>query len=1259
MMTRRARIFGLSGLALLIWFGIRPSRVSAQQADIIRGHVSALDNTPIEGARITATSTSGNVSRYARTESDGTFTLTFANGDGDYVITITALGFTPKRMQVKRLLDEDFLLADVQLTRLASQLDTVQVKAARQRVLRGEADASVDPTEHEPVADALPAGDLSDVAMMAATLPGVTFLPGVDGGADGFSVFGLGGEQNSVTLNGLAVGATALPRDAALRATLLTSPYDVARGGFGGAQFALSTKAGSNYSVRGVSVTLDAPQLQWSDGRARELGYRYQGASIGGLVLGPIIRDKLFYNVAYQVGRRISDYHTLWSLSPAALTAAGISPDSVARFGQIAQALTPPTFALNGSRHRILDQGAMIGSFDLSPPTSRTSQALSVILNAAWARQDPVSDAVIATPTTAGRQVNWSAGVQLRHSGYVGVMLSETTIGVSVASSHSTPYLAAPAGRVRVNSLFPDGTVAIQTLGFNGYGNSRTGQTSTAVGLLNQLSWFDASNRHRLKLATQLQREVAVDDQTRDQLGTWYYNSLSDLEANQPASFARQLAPQTVTAGQLIGAMSLGDAFRPSQNVQLQYGMRVDGNHFTSVPVETAELRPQFGMSNTNVPSHVYWSPRIGFSWTYGHTRRLQASDAAPPLPRASLRGGVGVFQSLPATQLIRTALSHTGSLTAVQQLTCVGPATPLPEWDIYADAPNRIPSSCLDSGGANPFAVTVPEVAVFAPGWRAPRSLRGSLQWAGRTLGDRVATTIEATISVNGHQPSLVDLNFNPTSRFTLANENGRPVFVDESSIIPETGTSSASGARNSLRWSRVIAQVSGARSESRQLSIYVAPANRAPRLAWSLAYVYSRVREQRTGFESSTDGNPFDREWAPADFDARHAFTYTLAHDFPGALRVALFGQVRSGMPFTPMVDRDINGDGWANDRAFFFDPSTDDSTRVSQNVLSGMRSLLQTGASAARTCVRTQLGRLAARNSCRGPWTTNAILSISTQPARTPLPWLPERASLSFQLTNPLGAADLLLHGANHLHGWGQSNAPDRVLLAARGFDPSSRRYDYEVNERFGATDPARTTSRTPVTVTAVVRIDIGPTRERQWLTQVLNRGRRTEGAPATEAALRLTLTGGIVNNPMVYLLREQRRLGLSVSQADSLAALNRTYSADLDSIWSPVAKTLAALPREYSTSTEYAHYLRARRASFDRLSRVVPLIDGLLQPAQKRQLPPQIANLLNQSYLSTLRSGTLTYGVSGIPIPTGGSTSAEPMTGPGVFSRTARP
>jgi hypothetical protein len=398
----------------------------------------------------------------------------------------------------------------------------------------------------------------------------------------------------------------------------------------------------------------------------------------------------------------------------------------------------------------------------------------------------------------------------------------------------------------------------------------------------------------------------------------------------------------------------------------------------------------------------------------------------------------------------------------------------------------------------------------------------------------------------------------------------------------------------------------------------------------------VYGNVRDQMRGFGSTT-GDPRDVGWARSAFDSRHHFVYTLGYNFFNTVNVQWYGQFRSGTPFTPLVAQDVNGDGYVNDRAFIFDPSTAKDPALG----SAIEELLDHGSAAARDCLRRQLGTLAGRNSCEGPWTSTANLSLVFNPMRVRMP---QRATLSFNISNPLGAADLLLHGSNRPHGWGQQAFPDQSLLYVRGFTPDGAgggSYVYQVNQRFGATMPAFSASRLPVTLTAMLRFDVGPTRERQFLTTQLDRGRRTQGQRLPEQILRMMYGTGGVPNPMAQILRQQDSLHLTAAQADSIATLNRWYSVRVDSIWAPVAHYLADLPDRYDQGAAYDHYLDARRASVDLLAELGPHVKQLLTPEQQRKLPVYVASYLEPRYLASIRSGTASFtGTPMLPAAMGG-------------------
>jgi hypothetical protein len=176
---------------------------------------------------------------------------------------------------------------------------------------------------------------MGDLAAMAASLPGVQSVPGQDGGADGYSVLGLGADQNNATLNGMQFGGSSLPRDAMVSSSVTTSPYDVSRGGFSGAQMSLRSRSGSNFKTRGMSLNVDAPQMQWTDRAAQSLGQEYSNFSLGGTVAGPLQFDRAFYNVAYQLGRRSNDLQTLLNTDSRGFGALGVASDSVSRLVSI------------------------------------------------------------------------------------------------------------------------------------------------------------------------------------------------------------------------------------------------------------------------------------------------------------------------------------------------------------------------------------------------------------------------------------------------------------------------------------------------------------------------------------------------------------------------------------------------------------------------------------------------------------------------------------------------------------------------------------------------------------------------------------------------------------------------------------------------------------------------------------------------------------------------------------------------------------
>lgn len=1213
------RIFRLILIAIAVAILGSGSNAGAQTVDVIRGRVTDPDSQPMLGVRVVVTSLSGAVNREARTDRNGRFTVTFPNGEGDYFITYTAVGFAPRRFEIKRAADEDILIADARLSKV-TQLDAARVVAPRDRVNRVEANADISGTEKTANITSLTAAEMGNLAAMAASLPGVTLIPGADGDPSGFSLLGLSSDQNLTTLNGQATSSTDLPRDASISVGLSTGTYDVSRGGFSGGQLNVRTRGGSNFKVRTMSLNVDEPHLQWTDAAGRALGQQYTNLSLGGLVSGPISLDKAFYAVSYQLGRKQNPLATLLNTDPLGLKTNGIAADSVERLIGILGNKGIPTSIGEPPSHKITDSGSLLGTFDLTPPTSFSGTAINLTMNGSWNKLSPVSNLQSEMPAHNGERTTWAGGIQTRHSAYIAsILLSESSLGYNATRNYGTPYLEAPSGSVRVTSVFDDGTSGVKNISFGGSPNLLSSSKTSTTQFSNQLSWFSENNKHRVKLSTELRRDTYDQDQTTNQFGNFSYNSLSDFENGLPATFSRTLSPRTRNGNQVIGALALGDSYRRNSGLQIQYGVRVDGNSLAAHPTLNPGIESLFGVRNDNVPNKLYFSPRIGFAWTYGTAAQIGGFDGAFRGPRAVLRGGVGIFQNMPQTALMANAVDNTGLPSAVQQVTCVGAAAPSPDWSGYLSHSTAIPTSCANGAGSTGFGSSAPNVNMFSSDYAAQRSLRANLNWTGSILRNFFNATFDVTVSSNMNQPGNVDINFLPATQFTLADEGGRPVYTTVSRINTATGSIAPGGSRVSTLYNRVTEARSNLRSMSKQFTMRLSPVAFSSTYSWNLSYVLSDVREETRGF-TSTVGNPLNVEWGQSAQVSRHQVVYSLGYNFFDAVRVTWNGNIRTGTPYTPTISGDVNGDGYSNDRAFVPNPAT----TADVTLATAMRQLLGSAPSEVRTCLEEQLGTLASRNSCRAPIRHTASMSIAFNPLKL---GLPQRATISFGVANPLGAADLLLHGENNLRGWGSTPQPDQALLYVRGFDPATNRFKYEVNQRFGSTAPQISTVRTPVVVTAQMRFDLGPTREMQSLVQQLNAGRRSGGAKLSETTLRTVYgsTGGLVN-PMSTILRQADSLKLTGDQADSIATLNRWYIVRMDSAWSPVVKHLAALPAQYNEDEAYDQYIVARRKTVDLLIKLANPLKGLLTAEQHRMLPAIVASYLEPRYLAGIRNGT---------------------------------
>jgi hypothetical protein len=1203
--------------------GLLAARIgAAQQTDVIRGRVTGPNAAPLADVAVKATSYHGGVSRTTKTDKEGRFALVFVNGEGDYWIDFTRIGYAPKRFEIKRIGDEEVLLANARLAEASAKLDAVEVLGQRNRRLPPRAANAPDVGGGDkPLGTApLSPDQAGNLAAMAAATAGIQIIPGLDGATDMYSMLGLSGEQNNTTFEGLSSGVTALPPDILATTSLRPYPFDPSIGGFSGAQISIQTLPGSNFSRRLVTTAAIAPQLEWASPIAAAQGQKYTNARIGGNAAGPIVTDRAFYNLAYNVGRQFNDLQTLLNTSALGLRAAGVAGDSVSRLFSILRSNRVPVDRADPLNTQARDVAQFAGNVDLTPSASGAGSAFTLGGATSYQGTRPISRGglLLSTPSHTGTVSNWGANATVTHSAYFGFgALSKTTLGLAMASADIRPYEALPEGAVRIASAFDDGTASVKTLAFGG-NPTRSSSATRALQATNQISWYTLDDHHTIKLATSVIADESRDETNLSELGTFRYNSLADFDAARPASFTRTLASAPRRSRQLTAAVSLGDAWRPSEGLQVQYGLRADANRFLTRPEANQNLLNTLGADNAAAPNGVYLSPRVGMQWFYGRAPEVAFAPGAARPPRAVVHAGVGVFQNVDRAELLAPAVASTGLPNALQSISCVGAATPAADWSAFLEDPGSIPTRCAGGSSGTSLGTSAPSVTLFDPHFRQSQSWRAAADWSGPIADNRFVLGVQGIVSSGRNQRGEVDINFDPTTRFALSNEGGRPVFVDPAAIVAGTGAISVVGSRRSPAFQHVWAERSSFTLNSNQLSVNIKPVTPDPRLRWDATYALLDTRETFSGF-ASTAGNPVDVGRGRALLGGRQSFSLGW-YDFPiyDVVYVSAIARVQSGARYTPMIAGDVNGDGLLNDRAFISDPALDDDAETA----SAMRSLLANATPAVRRCLEGQLNALANRGSCRSPWVVNGGLFIQFNPQKI---GLPKRTAVTLTLQNPLALADLALHRADDLRGWGQNIPPDQNLLFVRGFDPTARRFKYEVNQRFGSTRPQQSTTYAMPFMSIGIALDIGMPRERQLLTQRLDAGRGRPGT-RTNASVLAAFGTSTIPNPMFFILQQSDSLKLSRAQADSMAALSRTFARFTDSVWTPVASYLAALPDRYDTGEAYERYVSARARTVDFLLTLVPHARAVLTPAQRRRLPKQVANYLDERVLKFLRTSS---------------------------------
>ncbi len=1060
---------------------LSPVEVLAQGADVLTGRVTRDSGQPVAGARIEVISVELETTRSVLTDANGRYMLLFPDGGGNYVVRVSFLGMADQVASVMREAGEELLLRNFTLAPQAIALDGITAQAAGGAPGQGQAgeqstELSQDLLNRLPLADMDPA----TVALLAA---GVTATEADSiSGRMGFSVGGMSDLLNEISLDGILLGQGDLgvPEEGVRRTQVTTSTFDVSQGGFAGGLVTMTSARGSNRSGGSLSYRFDDDALQMSSA-ATTNGFRRQ--NLGGSWGGPIVQNRLFYNVSFQLQDNTNYRFALSADDPLAATRSGVSLDSVGRFLDILQVgYGVSTTGQTGSYNQGSGDVRLSGRVDWNlSQGSTSSHSLSTRFNLNRAAQDSTRISALDLSDRGGdTERNTQLAAFTLNSRFRTNWTHRLTASFSENWNESVPFVALPEGRVRVNSEWDDGTRTARTLTFGGNRNMPTEARSVDMQLSNELSFLQpiGAHIHRLKVGGSYQRQRSEQRATDNLFGSFSYASLADFEANRPERFERSLTERVAETTRVNGGIFFGDTWRISQPLEVTLGLRWDYSALADRPEYNPAVEEAFGRRTDVQPAASGWSPRVGFTYRLSQG----SSPVMGPGMARSLTGGIGLFAGRAPEHVFSQAYRQTGLPSSEQRLVCIGDAVPVPNWDLYMEDPMAAPLTCADGGMGVPpvFANQSPNVTLLNPNQSLPSSVRTDLGYRTLVMG-RLPVNLRYSWSLGLGLWGYEDLNLDTSRTFTTAGE-GRTYFGSPDAIVERTGTSTVAGSRLDPDFGQVFDVVSDRRSSTHQISAQVMGALR-PTTTLMTNYTLGFSRDQGSaggglgrfgggggGMFAPTAGNPNEVAWATASGDRRHTLVLSLNQVLRPEFEVSLMARLSSGAPFTPMVDRDVNGDGLRNDVAFVFDPRATSDLALAE----GMTRLLDGAPSRVVSCLESQLGGFAARNSCRNGWTQSLDARVGIRPN---LPGVQRRMTVSLDFSNVLTGLDQLVNGREGMRGWGDGATADNTLLYVRGFDRETQAFQYEVNEGFGQNRRGVNALRAPFTVRLSARVALG--------------------------------------------------------------------------------------------------------------------------------------------------------------------------------------
>ena len=952
----------------------------------VNGRVLDAKGQPVDGATVTIVHQPSGTTKAVVTDADGRYSATGLRVGGPFEISASKAGMAVgEKNDVYLQLGQSSAinLSMASGAQEAKNLGAVTVSASALAQTFSSDNKGLSTTISQRQLQATPQGNRSidDIARLD---PRITVL---DQGVGSISANGMNNRYNNISVDGVSQGdpfglnANGLPYQKAAISPDTIAEYNISTANFDvtsdtvGADINAVTKSGTNqfhgsvyYVYRNASKLVgDAGWLPSSNP-----GYKYKGYTndwTGGFTVGgPIIKDKLFFFVAAEHERTngigADSANGLDStLGQGPSTSNKVSPGDLQTIIDTAKqlGLTPGTFG--GATGLAYDDKRYLGKIDWNISNNHrasfTYQNTKELLPAVAGNS---ANSVGLTSYTYTKAISTSNYVAHVFDDWTDNFSTEAKVGLQKFVQDTTAPFQQPAVNVNLSTTGKGPSVNLGEERYRHYNHIDTKKFSVF------LAGTYYAGDHTIKGGLDYQSNKINNLFGQTQFGQYNFWGISNFQAGNYNSYILYHPAPGYTLGDIAGKWTysqyspfLQDTWQVSDQLSLQYGVRVDIPHSSAPPVYNAAFSQAFGYRNnyTVGSANRVVEPRLSFNYQFNSDYKTQ------------LRGGAGLFQTSPPTVWMTNPYQNNG--ITLLSYTTFNPA-------LAPFSPNPFQQNIPAGGGAGSID-TISQNFHLPTVWKMSLALDRELPWWGMVASAEYQHIqvrdgiLYQAVNFGAPTGTLPDGRLQywktpgeaPVSSDALANQNR--AFSTASTLL--TNTHKGKSDSFTLALSKPFAHgFSGNASITFNHATDVDPGSDT--IAFS---GYSRIARL----------NPNSDVASTSNYNTAKSVKLSLnwQHNFFGDYRsqVSMFYNGHSGTPYTWVFSNDANGDSIAGWDPVYI-PAVNDS-KVAYAAGTSAQAIQQfQDFIASNSYLREHRGQPANRNGAVTPWVTQMDMSFSQQ-------------------------------------------------------------------------------------------------------------------------------------------------------------------------------------------------------------------------------------------------------------------------------------